>query len=293
MRIRIGTRGSQLARWQSDWVARQLGLMGYETSIQVITTKGDVVQDRFDKMEGKGFFTKELEDALLNKEIDVAVHSLKDLPTQSPVGLKVAAIPEREVAHDLLISRDPIGRSRPLLKNVRIGTSSMRRVAALSLLTENSQFQPIRGNVPTRLRKLAQGEVDAILLAAAGVKRLALDMSEFNVHSLSIQECPPAPGQGALGIQTRSDYAVPFTNLNHVETARCVTAERWILAALDGGCQLPLGVHIRPKSNGYELFLFMSDPSNIKPPISLHGEGSDPQQLAEDIFQKLRKQWLN
>lgn len=264
--------------------------MGHQPEIQVITTKGDVVQDRFDKIEGKGFFTKELEDALLSAEIDMAVHSLKDLPTQSPTGLCISAIPKREDARDLLISRLPVG--DPLLVNARIGTSSLRRVHSLKELCRDCEFEPIRGNVPTRLRKLREGQVDALMLAAAGVKRLALDLTDLHATYLPVDQCVPAPGQGALAIQCREDFEADLNALMHQPTADCVNAERWVLAALEGGCQLPLGLHIRAQNGQHQLNLFLADVSRERKPISLSLVGADPTALAREAFQEIRTKWL-
>ncbi|MCB1044220.1 MAG: hydroxymethylbilane synthase [Acidobacteria bacterium] len=285
MTIRIGTRGSQLARWQTDWVAGELRQLGHEVEIRVITTKGDVVQDRFDKMEGKGFFTKELEDALLNEEIDVAVHSLKDLPTDSPDGLSVIAIPRRANPADLLISTQAMKPEKPILTKKRIGTSSLRRIRALEQITKHCRFEPIRGNVPTRLRKLQEGSCDAIVLAAAGISRLNIDLSDLHVCALPFSQCTPAPGQGALAIQTRSHFMLDLSAIHDPMTASCVTAERWVLAQLDGGCQLPLGVHIHPVNQAFELDLFYASDSVH----TYKTVGPDPMACAEDALEYVKR----
>jgi hydroxymethylbilane synthase len=235
----IGSRGSQLALWQANHIASRLGGLGVQTRIEIIKTTGDHLQTAsLVQAGGKGLFTKEIEEALLSGAIDLAVHSLKDLPTDNPDGLTVAAIPEREDARDAMV-----GCSLNELKHgARVGTSSGRRGAQLLNLRPDLTVEPIRGNVDTRLRKLKEGQFDAIMLAAAGLRRLGMEREI--AQSFSPDEICPAPGQGALAVQTRvADVALDVcAALNHQVTAECVRCERSVLAALGGGCQLPVGV---------------------------------------------------
>ncbi len=238
MRLVIGSRGSALALWQAHYIADRLHALGIETDIQIIKTTGDRMQTASLVAEGgKGLFTKEIEEALLAREVDVAVHSLKDLPTEHPPGLTVAAIPEREDPHDALVGR----KLRDLPLGARIGTSSNRRAAQIRLLRRDLEVSPVRGNVDTRLRKLKEGQFDAIVLAAAGLRRLGLEREICELFSPE-QICP-APGQGALAIQTRAaDEAAEICRaMNHAPTAAAVLCERKVLSALGGGCQLPIG----------------------------------------------------
>ena len=248
--LTLGTRGSELALWQAHRIAgRVRDELGIECRIEVIKTRGDRIQDvAFHKMEGKGFFTKELQDALLDGRVDLVVHSLKDLPTDEPAGLSLAAVPERGSAGDLLLARpgalapshaDPLG----LPEAAVVGTSSLRRAAQLLALRPDLEVRALRGNVPTRVCKLRNGLYDAIVLAAAGVDRLGLDLDGIDRLDLPPEVMLPAPGQGALAIETRASdpRAEPVARLHDPSAARCVHAERLLLALLGGGCHLPLG----------------------------------------------------
>ncbi|HEX4810375.1 MAG TPA: hydroxymethylbilane synthase [Bryobacteraceae bacterium] len=236
----IGSRGSALALWQARYVAAQLQKLGVAARIEIIRTTGDRMQtETAAGTAGKGLFTKEIEEALLTGAIDVAVHSLKDLPTEMPEGLALAAVPEREDARDVLVG----ARLDGLKLGARVGTSSDRRAAQLRILRPDLSVEPIRGNVDTRLRKRTQGEFDGIVLALAGLRRLGLEREAAEI--LNPEQMCPAPGQGALGIETRSNdpaHEVCAT-LNHVESASAVACERAVLAGLGGGCQLPLGAY--------------------------------------------------
>jgi len=244
--IRIGTRGSALALWQANHIA---GLIGKDrTEIVTIKTKGDRVQNvTFDKMEGKGFFTKEIEEALLAGEVDCAVHSLKDLPVEDTAGLVLAAVTAREDPSDVLLVRgdryDP-GNTIPMVASAVVGTSSLRRAAQLTYEMPTVTVKPLRGNVPTRVRRLREKKFDAIILARAGLKRLAIDLTGFVEFTLPYSYFLPAPGQGALAIQVRrgdetTSAALRF--LNDADTARAVTAERAFLNRFGAGCHVPLG----------------------------------------------------
>lgn len=249
-KIRIGTRGSDLALWQAHFVRRQLEEIGCEVSIQIIVTQGDRIQDlSFDKLEGKGFFTKEIEQALLNGEVDLAVHSHKDLETTQPAGLHIAAVSYREDASELLLmKREAFDASQAwnLKANAVIGTSSARRKAQIIAQRPDLEIKELRGNVPTRIDKLRQGQYDAILLARAGVLRLELDLSDLETIVLDPTSFIPAPAQGVLGLQTRVDDAVTteiLQKLHHTDVATRIGLERSVLRQMDGGCQLPLGVY--------------------------------------------------
>ncbi len=246
--LRLGTRGSDLALWQARHVSVMLSeQLGCAAEIEIIKTQGDRIQNvAFHKMEGKGFFTKELQEALLDKRVDLVVHSLKDLPTESPPGLVVIAMPERACSADLLIAHRSVIESKNGLglKPGRIlGTSSLRRAAQALVSNPGITIKALRGNVPTRIDKLRNQQFDAILLAAAGVRRLELDLSDLECIELSPETMLPAPAQGALAIETREgdpETAI-LAKLHNPDVARCVNAERGLLKLLGGGCHIPLG----------------------------------------------------
>lgn len=248
--IRIGTRGSDLALWQAHFVKNQLEQLGCEVQLQIIVTQGDRVQDlSFDKLEGKGFFTKEIEAALLHNEIDLAVHSHKDLETTQPAGLCIGAVSYREDPSELLLMRksaqDP-NQKWGLKEGAIIGTSSARRKAIIKALRPDLQIEELRGNLPTRIDKLRSGAYDAILLANAGVSRLQLPLSDLHTLVLDPTEFVPAPAQGVLGLQIRENdqqTQAVVSQLNHPAVAAHIAIERGVLKAMEGGCQLPLGVY--------------------------------------------------
>lgn len=246
----IGSRGSKLALAQSEQVRARLSLGNPDVniSIAIIKTTGDVKTDPLSVIGGKGVFTKELEDALLDKRIDIAVHSLKDLPTILPEGLVIAAISEREDPRDALVfpkaADDVSKRLRDLPVRAVIGTSSPRRLAQLKHLRPDLVIKDLRGNVDTRLRKLDEGHYDAIILATAGLRRLG--MEQRITATIPTDQMTPAVGQGAIGIQTRSDdeRSVELVRtLDHEATRIACTAERALLRTLGGGCQLPIAAH--------------------------------------------------
>jgi len=248
--IRIGSRGSDLALWQANHVKRQLVELGAEVSITIIKTQGDQIQHlSFDKLEGKGFFTKEIEQALIEKTIDLAVHSHKDLETNWPDGLIVAAVSERENPSDvLLIHPRAVDASQDwnLKEKAVVGTSSARRKSLLTAFRDDVEIKDLRGNVPTRVQKLVDGEYDAILLAKAGLDRLELDLSAVHVEVLDPEHFIPAPAQGVLALQIRADDKELFDfmqQLNHPDVQSKIELERTVLNRLQGGCQLPLGVY--------------------------------------------------
>ncbi len=237
--LTIGSRGSQLALWQANYIASRLKELGVVSRIQVIKTTGDHLQTAsLIQAGGKGLFTKEIEEALLAGSIDLAVHSLKDLPTETPAGLTIAAIPEREDPRDAIVGI----RLSDLPSAAVVGTSSGRRAAQLRILRPDLCIEPARGNVDTRLRKLKEGQYAAILLAAAGLRRLGMESEIAEI--LAPEQLCPAAGQGALAIETRDrdDAFAVCQKLNHEPSSLAVRCERAALAALGGGCQLPVGV---------------------------------------------------
>jgi len=245
--IRIGTRGSMLAKWQAEFVRKKiLEATGVDAEIIIIKTTGDKLQTAsFVQIGGKGVFIKELEEALLNEEIDLAVHSVKDIPTEVPSRLCFPVICRREDTRDCLVAAKNETLST-LRHGARIGTSSLRRRAQILHARRDLDVRELRGNVDTRLRKVASGEYDAILLAKAGLDRLGWSNRISEV--LSPDVCMPAVGQGALGVQARlkdNDIADALAPLDDFETRQSIVAERSLLAALEGGCQVPLGAWAR------------------------------------------------
>jgi len=239
--LTIGSRGSQLALWQARWIQARLAELGEECRIEIIHTTGDRITDvPLAKVGTKGLFTKEIEEALLRGDIDVAVHSMKDMPTETPAGLTIAAVPERDDPRDAMVGIE----LKDLPAGAHIGTSSLRRSAQLRALRPDFVVDSIRGNVDTRLRKLEDQHFDAIVLAAAGLRRLGLDARIAELLEPDVM-CP-AVGQGALAVETRDDGGLAqkiCARLNHAETRAAVTAERAVLARLGGGCQVPIGAH--------------------------------------------------
>lgn len=251
--IVIGSRGSQLALWQARWVAARLELAGRQTRIEIIKTTGDKVTDvPLGKVGGKGLFTKEIEDALLAGHVDLAVHSLKDMPTELPAGLRLVAIPEREDVRDALVGRPLDG----LRAGAKVGTGSLRRAAQLRALRPDLEVAEIRGNVDTRLRKLDEGQYEAIVLASAGLRRLG--WAHRIAQQFDAGEICPAVGQGALAIEMPESSALVAdvtAVLNHRPTESAVTAERAMLASLGGGCQVPIGAYAQLHGDGQTLSL--------------------------------------
>jgi hydroxymethylbilane synthase len=238
--IRLATRRSPLARWQAEWVAAELTALGQTVELVLLTSRGDVDQAPIDGTRGVGFFTKRIQQALLEGEADVAVHSLKDLPTDPQPALHLAAIPPRAPVGDCLITREG-GRLEELPPQAKIGTGSRRRGAQLRHRRPDLVIESIRGNVETRLAKLREGQYDAIILAEAGLTRL--EMTEHVTERLPLEVMLPAPGQGALGIETRADDAGLSELLGRLDdpaTRAAVTAERSLLKHLSGGCLAPI-----------------------------------------------------
>jgi len=292
-KIRIGTRGSELALWQANHVA---GLIGVEkTEIVIIKTEGDRIQNvSFVKMEGKGFFTKEIEEALLEERIDLAVHSLKDLPTEDVKGLKIAAVPARADYRDMLIMHDDVYEEREglcLRKGSVIGTSSMRRMAQLRSLDSSMCVEPLRGNVNTRLRKLKERQYDAIVMAKAGVERIGLDIGGFSTQLLGPDIFLPAPAQGALGLQVRADDTYtrsvvekltdPLTEVN-------VLAERSFLRSFGGGCHVPLGALASMENGRITLNGIVASPDGT---FTARGSvsGTDPEAVGTELARIIKE----
>ncbi len=282
--IVIGSRGSQLALWQARHIQARLKELGEETRIEIIKTSGDKIQDvPLAKVGGKGLFTKEIEEALLDRSIDLAVHSMKDVPTEMPAGLTIAAIPEREEPRDALIGR----KLAELTPGTRIGTSSLRRSSQLNKRFPKLEITMLRGNVDTRLRKLDEGNYDAIVLAAAGLRRLG--WADRITELIPADVMCPAVGQGALAIQTREDSGPAWKiaqHLDHEATRKCVLAERAFLGTLGGGCQVPVGAHATLQGNEIVLAAVIAAPSGdeLVDGISI---GVDPIALGKSLGEQL------
>ncbi len=239
--ITIGSRGSKLALWQAEWIKGRLEEAGERCRVEIIRTTGDNIIDvPLAKVGSKGLFTKEIEEALIAGDVDLAVHSMKDLPTELPEGLTLAAVPERQDPRDALLG----AALRELPHGCKVGTSSLRRAAQLRALRPDLEVEPLRGNLDTRIRKLEEGRYAAIVLAAAGLKRMGWDGRIAEV--LSVNYMCPAAGQGALAVETRAGggaVELLCRTLDHPLTRCAVEAERAVLAALGGGCQVPIGAH--------------------------------------------------
>jgi hydroxymethylbilane synthase len=294
----IGSRGSKLALWQAEWVRARLLELRPETEvrIEIIKTSGDVMRDvPLAQIGGKGAFTKELEEALLDRRIDIAVHSLKDLPTFLPAGLSVTAITEREDPRDALVLRADAPRADASLQSLAagatVGTSSMRRRAQLRHLRPDVRVEDLRGNVDTRLRKLDEGQYDAIILASAGLRRLgfAARISAAVPPDVML----PAVGQGALGIETRADDAdtvALIRLLNHDATRAACTAERALLNALGGGCQVPIAAHAVVENGRLHLTGLVAGPDGAEIiRDQLEAATTDAQGAGEQLAARLRE----
>ncbi|HWC95706.1 MAG TPA: hydroxymethylbilane synthase [Candidatus Sulfopaludibacter sp.] len=253
----IASRGSQLALWQAHWVEAQLAAAGHQCRIEIIKTTGDKITDvPLAKVGTKGLFTKEIEEALLDGRADLAVHSLKDLPTELPSGLVLAAVPQREDPRDAVIGK----RLADLPHGALVGTSSLRRSAQLRKLRPDLRIESVRGNLDTRLRKLDEGQYHAILLAAAGLKRLG--WGDRIAEILDAEVMCSAVGQGALAIETRASGAGfdACSALDHAESHAAVMAERGVLAALGGGCQVPIGAYATVEGDTIHLLGVVASP---------------------------------
>ena len=302
--LRLGTRGSQLALWQANHVADELRRHGHTVSVEVIRTTGDRMQDpnfiapaSFDDgtpLDAKGIFIKEIEDALLDGRIDVAVHSLKDLPTVLDPRFTIAATPVRADARDAFVCEEFWG-LHMLPIGARVATTSPRRQAMLLSLRPDLEFVPMRGNIDTRLRKWAAGEADALVLASAGLDRLG--RTEHVHQRFSVDEVCPAPGQGALALETLSAHASPkaldaLRPLNDADTAFATAAERAVLHALGGGCNLPLGAFCHLVDEGWHMHAMVAaaDGDTVLQRFHRAACGISPGELGETIAEQLRVQ---
>jgi hydroxymethylbilane synthase len=285
--IRIGTRASLLAVTQSTWVKNRIEQHHPDTTVELvkITTKGDKILDvPLAKVGGKGLFVKEIEDALLEKRVDLAVHSMKDVPAELPEGLEVAIVPEREIPQDAFISVR-YNSIDELPDGAVIGTSSLRRKSQLACLRSDLTIKDLRGNLDTRLRKLDKGEFDAIILAGAGLNRLG--MQNRITALFTADQMLPAIGQGSLGIELRKDDTELLEGLqflHHNKTATAVAAERAFLLRLEGGCQVPIGGHATVDGDSLTLVGLIAD---IDGKVLLKEKISGPVASAEKLGEKL------
>lgn len=304
MRLIIGSRGSKLALWQAHWVRDQLVATGHEIEVRIIKTAGDRLQSvapgepltgsmaqAVAEAGSKGLFIKEIEEALLAREIDVAVHSLKDLPTEQPAGLALGAVPPREDARDVLVSRGNQSLEN-LPPGARVATSSLRRQTQLRGLRSDLVYVAMRGNLDTRLRKLERGDCEALVLAAAGVHRLGFTGRITSYFPLD-QMCP-AVGQGALGIEIRTEdgrASQAVAPLDHGATHLAVRAERAVLRQLGGGCQVPIAAHTEVDSSRLQLRGLVANLDGTKI-VRAHASGpaSDPEALGAAVAEDLLRQ---
>jgi hydroxymethylbilane synthase len=291
--LRIGSRGSQLALWQANHIAEKLRTRGHEISIEVIRTTGDTMQSLTLAQVGtKGMFTKEIEDALAEGRIDLAVHSLKDLPTILDESFTLAAIPERADPSDAFVSTR-YESFAALPQGARVGTSSLRRQAQLRAQRPDLEYLEFRGNVDTRLRKLAEGQVDAIILAAAGLERL--DRTEHLRERFPSLVLCPAAGQGALAIETRAGDAETIKALKFLDDTKtrfAVTAERSALAALGGGCQTPIGIYCEAAAGDFSIVgvVAAQNGSSIVRAELEHQADASAEALGEKLAERLLEQ---
>jgi hydroxymethylbilane synthase len=285
--LRIGSRGSQLALWQANHIAAQLREAGHQVEVEIIHTTGDKITDvALAKVGTKGMFTKEIEEALADGRIDLAVHSLKDLPTELSEQFQIAAIPKREDPRDALCSTK-YSSIEELPRAARVGTSSLRREAQLKAIRSDLVVHPLRGNVDTRLRKLESGEYQAVILACAGLNRLG--RTELVRQVLPADKMCPAAGQGALAIETRANDervigALPF--LNDPVSCAETDCERALLKKLGGGCQVPIGASAELRNSILHLDAVVAAPDG-KIVLRETGEGTDPFRLGETVGSQL------
>jgi hydroxymethylbilane synthase len=290
----IGSRGSELALWQANFVKKELEKKhrGLSVEIKIIKTKGDKILDvALSKIGDKSLFTKELEIELLNKRIDLAVHSLKDLQTQIPAGLKLAAVTKRHDVEDVLIARKKGTTIYSLKENAVVATGSLRRRAQLQHLRPDIKVVDLRGNVPSRIKKFLESDWDAIILARAGVERLGL--KNYISSFISKEEILPAVGQGALGIEIHEENE--FANeivksIHHQETFIAVTAERALLRALEGGCQVPIGAFAEVRTTGLYLDAMVGSlDGSVTFRKKIRGSKNYPEKLGKSLAKDLLK----
>ncbi|HET8829451.1 MAG TPA: hydroxymethylbilane synthase [Pelobium sp.] len=292
--ITIGTRGSELASWQANYIKDRLASINITAELKIIKTQGDhILNLRLDKLEGKGFFTKELEEHLLEKSIDLAVHSHKDLPTVNPPGLIIAAVSEREDPSEIiLILKDCVDSSKKLSvkHNGTVGTSSNRRQSQLLAVRPDLEFENLRGNVNTRIQKLRDEKYDAIIMAKAGISRLKLDLSEFYIEEIEpTAELVPAPAQGVLAVQTREEDKELFEVLQQIhdkDVAERIGVERKVLNLFDGGCHMPLGCYCEKDEDGLFHVWTTKSLDQDEFPDRLYLTAKSTEGLAETILKK-------
>jgi hydroxymethylbilane synthase len=293
-KIVIGSRGSELAIWQAKFVKRELEKKNKNVSVEIkiIKTKGDKILDvALSKIGDRSLFTKELEIELLNKKIDLAVHSLKDLQTEIPKGLKLTAVTKRHNVQDVLIARKKVTTIFNLSDNATVATGSLRRRCQLLHLRPDLHIVELRGNVPSRIEKFLKSDWDAIILARAGVERLKLNKHISSIIKTDVML--PAVGQGALGIETRTDNKIVnkvVKSIHHENTYIAVLAERALLKALEGGCQVPIGAFANVKQNGLHIdALVGSLDGSITYRKKVRGSKNNPEKLGKDLAKDLLK----
>ena len=286
-RLRIGSRGSQLALWQARHISDLLRAQGHDVELEIIKTTGDKILDvALSKVGTKGMFTKEIEEALAAGRVDLAVHSLKDLPTELSPGFEIAAITKRENSQDVFCS-SKYSNINDLPGGARVGTSSLRRQAQLKGLRRDLQVYPLRGNVDTRLRKLSEGEYDAIILAAAGLNRLG--KTDLVKQVIPKDVMCPAAGQGALAIEIRAGDSATGKHLGFLDDADArasTTCERALLNKLGGGCQVPIGAAAEVRGGRLHLDAIVANPDGSKI-LRESGEGDDPEKLGSEVGERL------
>jgi hydroxymethylbilane synthase len=286
-KLRIGSRGSQLALWQANHISSLLRAQGHEIELEIIKTTGDKILDvALAKVGTKGMFTKEIEEALADGRVDLAVHSLKDLPTELSPGFEIAAITKRENSEDVFCSVRYAAIAN-LPNGARVGTSSLRRQAQLKALRPDLEIYPLRGNVDTRLRKLAEGEYDAVILAAAGLNRLG--KTELVKQVIPKDIMCPAAGQGALGIEIRAEDATTRERLAFLDDSNArasTTCERALLNKLGGGCQVPIGAAAEVRNAVLHLDAIVASPDGSKV-LRESRDGNDPEKLGSEVGETL------
>ncbi len=292
-KIIIGSRGSKLAITQTKYVAEQIRKYDNEIEIEIkiIKTTGDKLMVALHKAPERGLFVKEIEEALLNKDIDLAVHSMKDIPSESPDELTIFAVPVREDPSDVIVPRKGISidNTKDILPNSIFATSSLRRISLITKLSNEFKTVDIRGNIDTRLKKLDDGLCDYLLMANAALRRLKIER-----HTLSLDpfEFVPAVGQGALAIQGRKedldDYAGIIKFLDDFDTKRCTDIERRVLELIGGGCQIPFGCYVHPINNKiFKVAAFINKYDNIKQVLFEVDSNKNKNEVADEIYKKL------
>jgi hydroxymethylbilane synthase len=289
--LTIGTRGSKLALWQSEYIkAKVEEITGLPVELKIIKTTGDKILDvPLAKVGGKGLFTKELEVELMAGTVDLCVHSMKDVPTELPEGLVIAAMPERVDPRDVIVSGSAGYDLTTLPEGARMGTSSLRRVAQVRALRPDLEIVDVRGNLDTRMRKAEQGEVDAVILAAAGITRMG--WADRISHYIPTTQMISAVGQGAIGIEIREDDEFMLhvmERIGHPETMECVTAERVVMRMLEGGCQVPIGAYCRYEDGTLTMDAMVGsvDGTHIIRQ-QLCGDAGEPEALGDAMVERL------